>query len=148
MPMSQQTAEYQMTFKYWAFISYSSKDEKWGKWLIDGLETYRVPKHFVGQPRLGGAVPKRLYPVFRDRDELRVGANLEEELTEALRQSGFLIVICSPNAADSSSWVNKEVTAFKAMGRQDEVLALIVDGEPNASDAFMWGQGQILTINY
>ena len=32
-------------FKYWAFISYSHQDKKWGDWLHKALETYRVLAH-------------------------------------------------------------------------------------------------------
>ena len=42
-----------------------------------------------------------------------------------------MIVICSPNSA-KSQWVNEEVKAFKKLGKQNRILCLIVDGEPNA----------------
>jgi hypothetical protein len=35
--------------KYYAFISYSHQDKKWGDWLHKAIETYRVPKRLVGQ---------------------------------------------------------------------------------------------------
>jgi len=35
-------------FKYWAFISYSHADKKWGDWLHGALETYTVPKSLAG----------------------------------------------------------------------------------------------------
>ena len=44
-----------------------------------------------------------------------------------------MVVICSPRSA-ISEWVNQEIRRFKALGRDDRVLCLIVDGEPNASD--------------
>lgn len=31
-----------MKKKYWAFISYSSKDARWGKWLHAKLENYSI----------------------------------------------------------------------------------------------------------
>ena len=62
-------------FKYWAFVSYSSKDRAWGEWLIRKLETYRVPSSLVGLKTGCGTIPARLYPVFRDRDELPAGAD-------------------------------------------------------------------------
>ncbi len=121
-------------YKYWAFISYSHRDKKWGDWLHKGIETYRVPAELVGKPTLRGhSVPKRLFPVFRDREELPVSSNLGDNLQTALRQSRYLIVICSPNSA-ASEWVNEEVRYFKSLGREDWVLCLIADGEPNASD--------------
>lgn len=115
--------------KYRAFISYSHRDEKWAAWLHSALETYRIPKSLVGQPAAAGAVPARLAPVFRDREELPTATDLGNILTQALRDSAFQIVICSPAAA-RSHWVNEEVLTFKRLGRADRVLCLIVGGEP------------------
>lgn len=120
-------------FKYWAFLSYSHRDRKWGDWLHRALETYRVPKRIVGQPTRDGHRPKRLFPIFRDREELPASADLGTEVNEALTQSRYLIVVCSLNSA-KSVWVNEEIKFFKKLGREDRVLALIVDGEPNASE--------------
>lgn len=125
-------------YHYWAFISYSHADEKWADWLHKALETYGVPKVLVGKPSKHGPVPKRAFPVFRDRDELPSSADLGDKLTAALRQSRFLIVVCSPRAV-ASKWVNEEVKTFKSLGREDRVLCLIVDGEPYASDHPEWG---------
>lgn len=118
--------------KYWAFISYSHRDKRWGDWLHRKLETYRVPKHLVGRRTEHGVVPARLFPVFRDREELPTSANLGSEISAALGQSRALIVICSPSAA-TSRWVDEEILTFKRLGR-DSIYCLIVDGEPNASD--------------
>lgn len=125
-------------YKYWAFISYSHADEKWAGWLHKALETYGVPKVLVGKNSKQGKIPKKAYPVFRDRDELPTSADLGEKLTSALRSSRFLIVICSPKAV-ASKWVNEEIRIYKAMGREDRVLCLIVDGEPYASENPQWG---------
>ena len=54
--------------KYRAFISYSHIDEKWAAWLHKALEAYRPPKNIVGQETNFGPVPKRLTPIFRDRE--------------------------------------------------------------------------------
>ena len=120
-------------YKYWAFISYSHQDKNWGDWLHKTLETYRVPRRLVGRTSRDGAVPRRLYPIFRDREELPSSADLGNNIGDALRRSRYLVVICSPHAAPSR-WVNEEIKAFKKLGREDRILALIVDGEPNASD--------------
>jgi eukaryotic-like serine/threonine-protein kinase len=82
--------------KYWAFISYSQRDEKWARWLHRAIEGYRVPARLVGKPTRSGVVPKRLFPVFRDRDELSTSPDLGGSIVESLTQSRFLIVICSP----------------------------------------------------
>lgn len=120
-------------YKYWAFISYSHADQNWADWLHKSLETYGVPKVLVGRTSKVGVVPKRAYPIFRDRDELPSSADLGEKLTQALMQSRFLIVVCSPRAV-ASRWVNEEIKSFKSIGREDRVLCLIVDGEPYASE--------------
>jgi hypothetical protein len=71
--------------------------------------------------------------VFRDQDELPTSAELTGALQQALEQSRFLVVICSPSAA-ASRWVNEEIRYYKSLGRNHRIMCLIVDGEPNASD--------------
>jgi WD40 repeat protein len=121
-------------FKYWAFISYSHADKKWGDWLHSALETYKVPKALAGsESQPGEALPRKIFPIFRDREELPTSSDLGSMIAEALKQSRCLIVICSPRSA-KSRWVNQEILEFKRLGRADRILALIVDGEPNAAD--------------
>jgi tetratricopeptide (TPR) repeat protein len=119
--------------RYRAFLSYSHRDAKWGTWLHKALESYRPPKQIVGTVTARGPVPKRLAPVFRDREELASATDLGTLLNEALRQSACQIVICSPSSA-RSKWVNEEILAFKRLGREDRIFCFIVGGEPNASD--------------
>lgn len=119
--------------QYRAFLSYSHSDGKWAAWLHRSLESYRPPRRLVGVVTGMGPVPKRLAPVFRDREELPSATDLGAAIGEALRESACQIVICSPRAA-RSRWVNEEILAFKRLGREDRIFCLIVDGEPNASD--------------
>ena len=120
-------------YKYWGFISYSHADEKWADWLHKSLETYVVPKQLVGKPTKYGPIPKKPFPIFRDRDELPSSADLGDKLTAALTGSRYLLVICSPRSV-ASEWVNEEIKTFKSLGRESQVLCLIVDGEPYASN--------------
>lgn len=119
--------------KYWAFLSYSHQDTRLCEWLHRELETFRVPTRLVGRETREGVTPNRLFPVFRDRDELPGSSELGKNLAQALEQSRYLVVICSPAAA-RSRWVNEEIRQFKAMGGEHRVLALIIDGEPNAAE--------------
>lgn len=119
--------------KYWAFLSYSHKDEKWAVWLHHALETYSIPRKLVGRKVGSHTIPSRLVPIFRDRDELSVDADLSGRIKLALSQARFLIVICSPNAVRSKN-VNEEISVFKQLGRERQVLCLIVDGKPHASE--------------
>ena len=103
------------------------------KKLHRALEHYPIPKDLRGRPGRDGPVPEKIFPVFRDRDELPLASDLGSTITDALRASRYLIVLCSPNSA-KSRWVDEEIRTFKAMGREDRILALILDGEPNAAD--------------
>ena len=78
-------------------------------------------------------LPRRLMPIFRDRDELPGAADLGGKIKAALAEPRYLLVICSPSSA-TSRWVNEEIKLFKAGGGEDRILCLIVDGEPHASD--------------
>ena len=102
-------------FKYWAFISYSHRDKKWGDWLHRSLENYRVPRRLVGQPNRDGTRPARLFPVFRDLEELPASGDLSGRVNEALTVSRYLVVVCSPEAA-KSLLVNEEIQFFKKLG--------------------------------
>ena len=117
------------TYRYDAFISYRhvEPDRGWAKWLHGALETYRVPKQLVAK-----GYPKRLGRVFRDEEELPANADLSSQITAALDESKFLIVVCSPRAVESR-WVNAEVEHFRKLGRHDRILALLIEGEPGQS---------------
>lgn len=41
--------------KYWAFISYSSKDRQWGQWLHRRIENYPIPVDLRGTKLADGA---------------------------------------------------------------------------------------------
>ncbi|GAC1625978.1 MAG: TIR domain-containing protein [Nevskia sp.] len=121
-------------YKYRGFISYSHQDRRWGEWLHRALERYRVPARLAGSAGQHGEIPKRLFPIFRDRDELPTAGALADALRRALQESHSFVLVCSPAAA-ASRGVNEEVLQFKRLGGEDRILCLIVDGEPNASDA-------------
>jgi hypothetical protein len=118
---------------FYAFLSYSHCDSGWARWMHVKLERYQLPGSFVGTFNRDGIMPARIYPVFRDREELPTSATLNDSIRSALQRSRYLIVICSP-AASRSRWVNEEVRYFKELGRADRIFALIVSGTPHASD--------------
>jgi len=120
-------------YAYRAFISYSHKDKDLAQRLHRDVESYRIPSKLVGKVTSVGKTPRRLRPIFRDREELPASGDLSAELSRALRQSQFLVVICSPAAA-RSKWVNEEILQFKRVHGDNRVLALVADGEPHASD--------------
>lgn len=99
------------------------------------IETYGIPAQLVGhETPAREPAPKRFHPVFLDRAELAATADLGREIGNALRASRYLIIVCSPHAAQSK-WVNREIEVFGELGRSDRVLALVVDGEPHSGNA-------------
>ena len=107
---------------------------KWANWLHEALESYEVPPDLIGTTnQRGDKVPVSLYPVFCDEEELPADADLSINIRRALENSGLLVVLCSPRAVQSR-FVADEIRYFKELGMSHRILALIIDGEPNASD--------------
>lgn len=115
--------------KYDAFISYrhSELDMEIAKKIHSGLESYHVPK--AVQKKSGKKSIKR---VFRDQEELPIGSDLDDNISGALSNSEYLIVICSPRTPESY-WVCKEIETFIEMHDRQHVLAVLIEGEPNES---------------
>jgi len=107
----------------YVFISYNHKDLKWAKWLQRKLEWYRLPSEAHNEL----SSSRFIRPVFRDRDTLTSGV-LNDSLREHLEASRYLVVICSPNSA-KSEWVSDEIQAFINMGRLEQIVPFIVDGD-------------------
>ena len=115
--------------EYAAFISYRhvAQDRQWAEWLIQALETYRVPKHLQN---LG--YPQRIGKVFRDEDELPLSSDLTDQIKQALAVSRNLIVICSPDTPQSK-WIEREIELFKEMGKAERIHAFLIAGDPRTS---------------
>jgi eukaryotic-like serine/threonine-protein kinase len=120
------------THRYWAFLSYSSHDRASAQWLHRALETYSVPRRFVGGPTPAGPAPRRFRPIFRDRTELPADADLGATIEKALEESAYLIVVCSPQAA-KSRWVEKEIMAFRAFHGPARIFSIIASDSPTDS---------------
>lgn len=118
--------------QYDAFISYrhAELDKFAAENLHKKLEAFRLPKSIVKQR--GKDCKKKIERVFRDRDELPLASNLADPIMEALKESEFLIVICSPRLPQSE-WCKKEIETFISLHGQEKVLAVLVEGEPKES---------------
>ena len=116
-------------FTYDAFISYRHRplDIAVAKAIHKQLETYRIPAYI--KKKTG---KKKMGKLFRDQDELPLLADLGEGIRIALRQSEWLIVICSPDLP-LSKWCLAEIDYFIELGRQDHILTVLVAGEPDES---------------
>lgn len=116
--------------KYAAFISYrhNERDSFIAENLQHELEHYRIPSKIrksSGRDKVGR--------VFRDREELPISNNLEDNIQEALEGSEYLIVICSPESK-ASEWVQREVDTFIKLHDKKHVLAVLAKDEP--ADSF------------
>ena len=139
-------------YKYYAFISYKREDEKQAKWLQNKLEHYKLPTVVRTE---NPSLPETIYPIFRDTTDLS-GGFLAGAIEDALKSSKYLIVVCSPRAAQSQ-WVCKEVQYFIDSGREKYIIPFIIDGAPNskniAEECFpenlrnLSGEKEILGIN-
>lgn len=92
-----------------------------------------MPRPLRGRETARGKVPARLAPVFLDTAEATPGPDLGEEIRRALQESRTLVVLCSP-AAVRSEWVDREIEMFRALGREDRIFCVLVDGEPGAAE--------------
>lgn len=116
-------------YKYFAFISYNSKDTEWGKKVQRKLEGYRMPSTLCSEH---GWKRKPIKPVFFAPTDIQPGG-LTAELQERLKASRNLIVICSPNSA-KSKWVGEEIEYFHSLGRTENIHFFIVDGVPHSGN--------------
>ncbi|MCR5709157.1 MAG: TIR domain-containing protein [Bacteroidales bacterium] len=118
----------------YVFISYNHKDVKWAKWLQKKLEWYRLPSEAHNEL----SDSRYIRPVFRDRDTLTSGI-LNDSLRSHLEASRYLVVICSPNSADSE-WVNAEILAFMEMGRLEQIVPFMVEGARFPRELEQWNR--------
>ena len=113
-----------MDIHYNAFISYRHHptDIKVATQIHRLLEHYKVPRSL----RKNNQGITRL---FRDKDELPITSNLTTDITNALENSDYLIVICSTHTKESV-WVQREIETFLKTHDRSKVLTVLVDGEP------------------
>lgn len=119
--------------KYFAFISYSHKDSELAKWLQHEFEYYKLPATLFEERKdlRKEDLPESFRPVFRDEDEL-AGGELKPQISEALASSEYLIVVCSPNSAQSN-YVDSEIKEFISLSPENKrrIFPFIIDGEPH-----------------
>jgi len=130
-------------FKYDAFISYRHADlDKFvAENLHRKLESYKVSKKVISN---GRARRSKIERVFRDKDELPITNNLEDPIIQALQQSEYLLVICTPRLKESV-WCKKEIETFISMHGRDKIFAVLAEGEPQESfpEEILYREGQV-----
>ena len=119
-------------FNYHVFISYQNADKLNSEKLYRRFLKYRIPEKLRKKYSTHTPLPKRLSPVYLDREESSASEDLNRHLLDKLRSSLRLVVVCSPNSVESD-YVNMEIIEFKRMCPERKVLGYIVGGIPNAS---------------
>ena len=109
--------------RYDAFVCYKHGpvDSAAALTLQRALENYRAPKGVSGKRKPFGRV-------FLDEGELSSCADLGQQIREALKNSGWLIVICSPDTP-SSPWVQEEIDTFLEYHDRSRILAVLTGGD-------------------
>lgn len=124
----QAASEYkEKSYKYDAFISYRhvEPDQSIAQALHEMIETFKAPKEF----NTGGRRPR--FRVFRDREEL-AARDLSDSIEDALKNSKYLIVICSKRLK-LSEWCLKEIRTFRKLHGDNRIIPLLIEGEPGES---------------
>lgn len=100
---------------YDAFISYrhTEPDAFVAGALHKYLESYKLPSNLKKEKEHKGEPLKRekINKIFRDAEELPLTNNLNDTIMEAINDSEYLIVICSPRLQESL-WCRKEIETF------------------------------------
>ena len=120
----------QQTFKYFAFISFQSSDAREAVRLQHAIERYRLPAILCKQDN---SIPRRIKPLYCYINDMHAGEELMQELKSRMEQSRYLIVVCSPRAAQST-YINSGIDYFISLGRSDSIIPIIVDGVPYSGD--------------
>lgn len=123
-----------ISYRSFAFISYSHRDMKEARWLQRRLESFRLPTEVHNDVEAGN---RYLRPIFRDQSDLNTGI-LPDELRKNLERSKYLVLICSKNSADSQ-WVSDEARTFVRLGRLERIIPLIIpdpDGKLSERELF------------
>ena len=113
-------------YKYKAFISYRhiEPDMQAAEKLQKLLESYKPPRNLTDK--------RESWRIFRDVSELQSSSDLSEDISNALEDSEYLIMICSP-AYNQSKWCMQELMRFRELhgNTNENIITLLVDGEPD-----------------
>lgn len=116
-----------MSTHFNAFISYrhSPLDSEVAQRIHRQLERFRIPKAIQKATGM-----KKIDRIFRDKEELPLSVNLSDDINEALVNSDFLVVICSPRF-QQSQWCMREIELFLQTHPVEHVLIVLAEGEPD-----------------
>ena len=115
-------------YEYAAFISYrhAPRDIEVATTVQKAIESYRLPRNVATHAGLQAG--RKLGRVFRDEDELPAAHSLPDYIMGALARSRTLVVVCSPDTAQSM-WVPHEVRTFAELHGRERIFAVLAAGD-------------------
>ena len=103
---------------YDAFISYShGEDSALAEAVQGGLQRFARPWY-----------RRRALHVFRDSTGLSANPGLWSSIVDVMADSNYLIVLCSPDAAESP-WVGREIEHWRETKPADHIIPVLTAGE-------------------
>lgn len=130
--------------KFDAFISYrhAELDRFVAINLHKKLEKFVLPSSVA---RKNNMTKRRVERVFRDEEELSLSENLSEPIGNAIKNSEFLICVCT-KSYPMSRWCIKEIETFLETHPRDHILVLLAEGEPSEAFPYILTHEKITTI--
>jgi WD40 repeat protein len=112
--------------------------------VFDGFISYSHAADDLLAPRMQSALQRFAKPwwkrralrIFRDESSLSANPHLWSSITEAMDQSGWFVLLLSPDAAQSP-WVNQETEYWKTQKDPSRILPVLTDG------SFEWADGDV-----
>jgi outer membrane protein assembly factor BamB len=124
----------------------TSRDEQVppGGLVYDGFISYSHAADDLLAPRLQAGLQRFAKPwwkrralrIFRDESSLSANPHLWSSITDALDQSGWFVLLLSPEAA-RSPWVNNEVEYWLEHKDADKIIPVLTDGD------FTWANADV-----
>ena len=109
---------------YDAFICYKhgTSDTLFAKKLQQHMEHFHAPVHLQS-----AYIKEKINRVFIDEGELACYSDFTQQIRQALKNSEWLIVICSPEAKESA-WINREIEIFLEFHDRSRILTILASG--------------------
>lgn len=119
-------------YENFAFISYTEENTEKAQWLKKKLTHYKFPVDIREERK---DLPSWIRPVFEWKTDTSGGylKGKDSQIQNALFNSKYLIVICSPQAVKSEP-VNGEIQDFIKWGREKYIIPFIIGGQPHAKN--------------
>lgn len=111
----------------YAFISYQRGDWFPAMMLSLRMSCFHLPHGLSNDFRKKS---HRLIPVYRDRENLTSGEN-KDKILEEVETARYLIVFCTKNSVEKTTWVNDEVGHFLKTHDLDHVIPYIPPAKEN-----------------